>query len=67
LNKFNAGNFWETSQFVIYLNLAKARCVKLLTLAGKVAILLSTSVLLKMAERSEAKSVERSFPSKIKI
>jgi hypothetical protein len=38
-----------------------------LTLAGKVTNKLSTSVSLKMAERSEAKSAKRSFSSKIKI
>jgi len=36
----------------------------ILTLAGKVTNLLSASVSLKMAERSEAKSAKRSFASK---
>ena len=38
-----------------------------LTLAGKVTNKLSTRILLKMAERSEAKSAKQSFASKIKI
>jgi len=35
-----------------------------LTLAGKVTNSLSTSIFLKMAERSEAKSAKRSFATK---
>ena len=42
-----------------------SRLELLLTLAGKMTIYLFTFILLKMAERSEAKSAKRSFASKI--
>ena len=68
------GEFFKTSGVIFHLllqaqtlsvNFVHCICLKkVFTLAGKVTNKLAILILLKMAERSEAKSAKRSFPSK---